>query len=347
MAKIKQRKEGLEYSLPEERIALHPAKPRDSSRLMVVKMPDFEIEDRVFTDIPCFIEKGTAVAVNNSKVIKARIKGKKETGGRAEFLILEKQSDSWVALGRPYSRLRKNSEITVFSSEGGKTKLVIEEKLGRGKFLLRCPEDITDFGYMPLPPYITKKRKIKKEDFYSYQPIFASEKGSVAASTATLHFTENVSSKIVNKGGVIVPITLHIGPGTFRPTGEAPEPERYMVTSQSADILNKSRKICVCGTTVMRTLETVYKNGRFSSSSGITDLYIKPGYEFKTPTMFLTNFHLPGSSLLKMVAGYIEQFFPGQGARRLKYLYNRAIENEYRFLSYGDAMLLIDQRKKK
>ncbi|MFC2061911.1 S-adenosylmethionine:tRNA ribosyltransferase-isomerase, partial [Elusimicrobiota bacterium] len=275
-----------------------------------------------------------------SRVITARIMGKKKTGGTVEFLLTEKTPDGWKALGRP-ARLRENMEIEIFSKKEESCMVKICRKYDDGRFIVQCPENILDYGYIPLPPYINSRREVVGSDYHTYQTVFSEHAGSVASPTSCLHFTQNLISEIEGKGIEFAPVTLHIGPGTFRPGNKPPEEEKYSISSRSAQILNKAERVCVCGTTVMRTLETVYNGSGFKSRSGITDLFIEPGYQFKSSSMFLTNFHLPGTSLLLMVAAYIEQFCPGKGREKVIELYSMALENDFKFLSYGDAMLLI------
>ncbi len=334
----------IEYNLPEEKIALFPARPSDSSSLMVVHLENFKVEHRVFNEITDYFVPGDVLAVNNSRVIPGRLKGRRITGGRVEFLLLEKKAGKenlWRALGRPASRLKEGEEISVKSPKNEECFVKIRKKKRKGGFLLETPGDILKYGRVPLPPYIASKRANVDSDKREYQSNFSEVAGSAAASTSTLHFTPGLIEEIKKKGAGFAPVTLHIGPGTFRPQSR-PGAEKFSIQKESVEKLKKARRVCACGTTVMRTLETVFKEkGGFEELSGKTDLYITPGFDFKSSEMFLTNFHLPGTSLLEMVAAYIEKDYPGEGSERLLHLYSEAIEKDYRFLSYGDAMLLI------
>ncbi len=334
----------IKYNLPEEQIALYPANPPDSCKLMVVSLPSFKIEHRVFKDIVRYMKDGDVIAVNNSRVIPARLKGRKETGGKVEFLLLQKTENGWKALGKPAVRLKEGMKIDIFSGSGKKCIAKIYKKYSNGNFIINTPDNILDYGYMPLPPYIMSKREVQTSDSEDYQTNFALHDGSIAAPTSALHFTEKIVEKLKEKGVLFAPVTLHVGTGTFRANYDCPESEKYNITEKSAEILNRAKRICVCGTTAMRTVETVFNGREFVPLSGETDLFIKPGYKFSKIGMFLTNFHLKETPLLLMVAAYLERFFPGRGAEKVVKLYSYAIEKKYRFLSYGDAMLLIDKR---
>jgi len=312
----------LQYDLPPEKIALFPSRPRDACRLMAVNLNTFEIQHKIFNQISDFFDEGDVIAVNDSRVINARIKGEKETGGKVEFLLIEKTTEGWKSFGKPAARLREGMKIKI-KSEGKTDFIVIKKKFPEGEFIIEAPEDILSYGEVPLPPYIASKRAVVQNDEKDYQTIFAQKGNSVAAPTSVLHFTDKLTEKIREKGVRFAGVTLNIGPGTFKPATSAPDSERYEVSSDSANLLNGAKRICICGTTVMRVLETVSDGKKISPSRGRTDLFIYPGYKFKTKGAFLTNFHLPGTSLLLMVAAFIEQYYPG-----------------YRFLSYGDAMLL-------
>ncbi|MFC2048896.1 tRNA preQ1(34) S-adenosylmethionine ribosyltransferase-isomerase QueA [Elusimicrobiota bacterium] len=332
----------INYDLPEERIALYPAEPRDSCRLLVVGLPSLNIIDTSFSDIGRFLRKGDIIVVNNSRVINARIKGIKSTGGVVEFLLLEKNEGIWKALGRPATRLKKGMNITIHHSEAGITHVRIVDKNKGGVFLIEAPEDILKYGTIPLPPYIVKRRPVDKRDEEQYQTVFSKTEGAVASPTSVLHFTDKLVSELKAKGISIASVTLHVGPGTFKPLNKKPDEERYYIDKDEAARINASRKICVCGTTAMRALETVYLKGNINPGKGKTGLIITPGYVFQVPDMFITNFHLPGTSLLSMVAAYLEQYFPGGGVDKLLFLYHHAIRNRYRFYSYGDAMILLN-----
>jgi S-adenosylmethionine:tRNA ribosyltransferase-isomerase len=337
--KYQNEKDLINYYLPEDRIALHPVSPRDSCRLMVVDLPSLDIEDKRFNDIADYLEKGDAVCVNDSRVIHARLKGKKHTGANVEFLLLEKEDIGWKALGKPSARLKQGTQIQISSPNTGTCTVGISNKFDGGYFMLDTPDDILKYGHVPLPPYIGARRKTAAEDFENYQTIFAAHPGSAASPTAGLHFTKELALRLEKKGVRFAPVTLHVGAGTFRPVGERPGCERFLISGGSAEIINSAKRILVCGTTVMRALESSHRNGKLYSCSGRTDLFIEPPYRFRTKGMFLTNFHLPGTPLLSMVAAYVEQFLPDRGEQALLELYRHAIDKKYRFLSYGDAML--------
>ncbi len=331
----------LSYNLPRKRIALYPAKPRHASRLMVIDLASLRIIHRKFNDIPEYMESSDKFAVNNSRVIKARLKGKKSTGGKTEFLLLGKKGGLWKAYGKPASRLREGMKITVYSDRGESTRVEIKSKDKGGLFFLRAPEEILDYGYIPLPPYIVSRRELKKSDYTDYQTNFARTDGSVASSTSALHFSRPLIKNLKDEGIEFIPVTLHIGPGTFKPNYDIPDPEEFSVSPAAAEALNSPERICVCGTTVMRTLETVYSGGKYHPGRGMADIFITPGHKFSPVSKFLTNFHLPETPLLLMVAAFIEQYYPGRGRELILKFYREALDNNYRFLSYGDAMLLI------
>ncbi|MFH1414851.1 MAG: S-adenosylmethionine:tRNA ribosyltransferase-isomerase [Elusimicrobiota bacterium] len=335
----------IEYDLPPEKIALYPADPRDLCRLMVIHMPDMIIEDRHFTDITDYFNAGDVIAVNNSRVIPARLHGRKQTGGNVEFLLLEQDDAGWKAMGRPAARMKKDTVIEVVSPSGKKTSVKIKKKCTGGIFFLETPGNILDYGYMPLPPYIVSRRKVSNGDKKDYQTNFAECDGSVASPTSALHFTDRTIRALAEKGVVIAPVTLHVGPGTFKAHYDKPDPEKYSLSIESAERLNESDRICVCGTTVMRTLESVYDGVKYNHGSGETGLFITPGHTFSRIKMFLTNFHLHTTPLIQLVAAFIEKFYPGCGPEKTVELYRYAIENNYRFLSYGDAMLIIDDNE--
>ncbi|MEA3506524.1 MAG: S-adenosylmethionine:tRNA ribosyltransferase-isomerase [Elusimicrobiota bacterium] len=338
---MKKETPSFSYNLPRENIALYPASPRHLSRLMVVDLSSFKISHRKFKDITDYLESPDKIVINNSRVICARLKGRKSTGGKAEFLLLEKKDNLWKAYGKPVSRLREGMKIKIKSPRGDCEAVKIINKLDGGIFFLQAPEDILKYGYIPLPPYIVSRRDLRTGDYADYQTNFAQVDGSVASSTASLHFSKELTGKLKEKGVSFVPVTLHIGPGTFKPDYDIPDPEKYEFSPDSAGKLNGPGRICACGTTVIRTLETVYSGGKYKSSRGETNIFITPGRKFSPISLFLTNFHLPGTPLLLMVAAFIEQYYPGRGRELTLNLYREALDKNYRFLSYGDAMLLI------
>ena len=333
------------YVLPEDRIALYPANPRDSCRLMVVKLPSMTVEDVVFSQIGHYFLRGDVITVNNSRVMHARIRGFKDTGARVEFLLLEeKEKGVWRALGKPASRLRKGMKISIVSASGKQCTLHIEDKYARGIFTVSAPADILEYGVVPLPPYIASRRRECDNDIDDYQTNFALKDGSVASPTSALHFTRELVESIKSKGVQFAEVTLHVGPGTFRTTYDRPESEKYSISGTAADCLNNASRICVCGTTVMRTLETGYHSGKYIPGSGSSDIYIKPGHAFSPVNMFITNFHMSGTPLIKLVAAYLDGFYKNEGMDKILKLYKRALDKGYMFLSYGDAMMFIDER---
>ncbi|MGM0568357.1 MAG: S-adenosylmethionine:tRNA ribosyltransferase-isomerase [Elusimicrobiota bacterium] len=332
------------FNIPAGKIALKPASPRHTSKLMLIKLPSLETEHLIFRDIYDILEKGCAVAVNDSKVINARLKGKKSTGGRAEFLLLSFKDGLWEALGKPASRIKEKSVIQINSPRGKNTEVRIEKKKEGGRFLLSAPENILDFGHVPLPPYIVSKRPGVPEDEEDYRSVFSEYPGSVASATASLHFSRELKNSLIQKGVSFVPLTLHVGPGTFMGEYREPSREEYKLSPDSADKIENASRLLVCGTTSMRVLESCFHKGKLRPSEGSTGLYIKPGYKFKKRDMFLTNFHLPQTPLIDLVSAYIDEKLPGEGRKVLKHIYCRAAEKDYRFLSYGDAMLFTNEK---
>ncbi|MBO8159938.1 tRNA preQ1(34) S-adenosylmethionine ribosyltransferase-isomerase QueA [Thermosyntropha sp.] len=336
-----------EYYLPEELIAKFPVEPRDSSRLLVLDRKTGAKEDRIFRDVIGYLEKGDTLVVNRTKVIPARLYGYKESGAKVEILLLRKVQDVWEALVRPAKRL-KPGHVVFFGQDISVKAEILSEIDIRGGRLIRfhnCPDEeefIDRMGEMPLPPYIG--RPAETSDKNRYQTVYARDLGSAAAPTAGLHFTEELLDKIKAKGVNIATVVLHVGIGTFRPVTSEDirehkmHKEWYQVDRETADLLNKTRKagksIIAVGTTVVRTLETVYDdNSGFKAQSGETEKFIYPGYEFKAIDKLITNFHLPGSSLIMLVAA-----FAGHG--NTMSAYNYAVAQGYRFFSYGDAMFI-------
>ncbi|MGM0471595.1 MAG: tRNA preQ1(34) S-adenosylmethionine ribosyltransferase-isomerase QueA [Bacillota bacterium] len=336
----------FDYHLPDELIAQQPADPRDESQLMVLDRNTGEIKERIFKEIVELIEPGDTIVLNNTEVIPARLYGyKEETGGQVEFLLLtEVAQDRWEVLVRPGRKVKLGTRV-VFGDHN-----LIGEVKDRTDFGGRVVEfeysgnfaEILDqLGEMPLPPYITKDLEKKEQ----YQTVYAKKRGAAAAPTAGLHFTDQVLSELEAKGVNLVDITLHVGLGTFRPVraDEVEEhdmhAEYYEVSSESAEIINqtkeKGNRVIAVGTTVTRTLETVATNeGEVKADKGWTDIFIYPGYEFKAIDGLLTNFHLPESTLIMLVSAFADQ-------DKVMNAYQHAIEEEYRFYSFGDAMLVI------
>lgn len=338
----------FDYNLPEELIAQTPLKDRASSRLLVLKNGAYE--DHTFSDIIDFLNPGDALVLNETKVLPARIIGtKKDTGGVAELLLLKDLGDDiWECLARPQKRLKPGTEI-IFGLNGSencplkaKVTEILDEGLTRVKFIYEgiFLEILERLGTMPLPPYIHEQL----QDQSRYQTVYAKNLGSAAAPTAGLHFTPELLEKIEQKGIKIIRITLHVGLGTFRPVqvddvkNHQMHTEAYEVSKKAADDLNHVRKtggrIIAVGTTTVRTLETVMeKYGRFEGCIGETSIFIYPGFEFKAIDAMITNFHLPKSTLLMLVSAFAGKDF-------IMKAYAHAIEEKYRFFSFGDAMFI-------
>ncbi|MEG0770623.1 MAG: tRNA preQ1(34) S-adenosylmethionine ribosyltransferase-isomerase QueA [Clostridia bacterium] len=331
------------FELPEKLIAQSPLDKRDTSRLLVLNKETGEITDKHFFDILDYLDKGDCLVLNDTKVIPARLYGtKKETGAKVEVVLLEAQSEKiWKALVRPGKKLRDNAEIyfsdklsakIITTIEGG-TRLI--EFYFEGNFY----EILDEIGNMPLPPYITKKL----DDNNKYQTVYAKYEGSAAAPTAGLHFTKELLDKVAQKGVKVTYITLHVGLGTFRPVktdnilDHKMHSEKYFITEESAKIINDTKaaggKIISVGTTSTRTLEANTEDGILKSGSGSTEIFIYPPYKFKMVDRLITNFHLPESTLIMLVSALSTREY-------ILNAYNYAVQNEYRFFSFGDAMLI-------
>lgn len=324
------------YELPEGLIAQHPLTERNRARLLVLSRVTGMIEHRRFDQIVRYFKPGDLLIINNTKVFRARLFGKKETGGRVEVLLLQKEEKTvqWRALIAPARRLKSGMKI-LFDRDVYATLL---QKTGsRCTIAFNVPADtvIETYGTVPLPHYI--KRSADASDRDLYQTVFASKRGSVAAPTAGLHFTREVLGDIRRRGAMIAEITLHIGPGTFKPIrterieDHSMDPEYYEIPSTVAAALQGAERITAVGTSVCRALETYAGNGELS---GNAHLFIYPGYAFKIVKRLITNFHLPRSTPLLLTSAFA-------GREALMKAYRAAIEREYRFLSYGDAMYIL------
>lgn len=342
--------EEFNYNLPEELIAQKPSILRDHSRMMVVDRNSGKIDHKFFYDLPEFLRKGDVLVINNSRVIPARLTGEKATGGFVEMLLLSKNgrgpdSQIWEVLLRPAKRVSVGTQI--FFGEEGKAEVI--ERISEKKWYLKF-ETETEFdsflerhGRAPLPPYIKRKKDEKRslEDIERYQTIYASVPGSVAAPTAGLHFSATVLKTLKEKGINIVPVTLHVGYGTFLPIDtqfvedHLMEKEFFEINAQTSEIINRAKRVIAVGTTATRVLESVADDtGIINQSSGYTELFIYPGYCFKKVDVLLTNFHLPKSSLFLLVCAFA-------GKELMREAYKKAIEEKYRFYSYGDCMLIL------
>ncbi|HDZ77652.1 MAG TPA: tRNA preQ1(34) S-adenosylmethionine ribosyltransferase-isomerase QueA [Candidatus Omnitrophica bacterium] len=332
----------FDYNLPKELIAQHPAKERGASRLLVLDRKKKTISHRKFSDIADYLLPNDLVILNNTKVLPARIFGIREkTGGKLEFLLVKKEENNvFSVMIRPSKKFVENETILFKNSNGGfKGRMVDRNKIA---FDLENIDDVYKIGTMPLPPYIKRESDIL--DFQRYQTVFAEESGSIAAPTAGLHFTKRVLADIIGKGVDINYVTLHVGIGTFKPVKTEDVNQHIMhkeYFSVEADVLarvvvakeNKNRVFAV-GTTTCRSLEALASQKIQSSFSGWTDLFILPGYKFKAVDSLLTNFHLPKTTLFMLVSAFA-------GDELIKQAYKEAIDQKYRFYSYGDAMLIL------
>ncbi|WCG06844.1 tRNA preQ1(34) S-adenosylmethionine ribosyltransferase-isomerase QueA [Enterococcus gallinarum] len=338
--------EDFDFELPEELIAQTPLSDRSSSRLLVVDRESGAMEDKRFYDIIDELAPGDALVMNDTRVLPARIYGEKiETGAHLEILLLNNiEGDSWETLIKPAKRAKVGTKITFGD---GRLEAVVEKELEHGGRIIRFSYDgifleiLESLGEMPLPPYI----KERLEDPDRYQTVYAKENGSAAAPTAGLHFTPELLKKIADKGVKLVYLTLHVGLGTFRPVSvdniadHEMHSEFYRLTEEAAAQLNDVRanggKIVAVGTTSIRTLETIGTkfDGDIKADSGWTSIFITPGYQFKVVQAFSTNFHLPKSTLVMLVSAFA-------GRDLTLEAYQHAIDEHYRFFSFGDAMFL-------
>ncbi len=339
------KKSDFYFDLPEELIAQTPLKDRTSSKLMVINKETGSIDHKVFKDILDYFEAGDCLVVNNTRVLPARIYGYKETGAKVEFLLLKRVSDNrWETLVKPGRKAKMDAEF-IFGDGLMKGKVVgmadegarVVEFEYQGVF-----EEVLDqIGQMPLPPYITETLT----DQERYQTVYSKERGSAAAPTAGLHFTDELLAALKNKGVHVCTVMLHVGLGTFRPVKEDEildhkmHSEYYEVTEESAKIINETKsaggRVFAVGTTSTRTLESVTgADGIVKAQKGWTEIFIYPGYEFKVIDGLITNFHLPESTLIMLVSALSSK-------DSILNAYKVAVEEEYRFFSFGDAMLLI------
>jgi len=353
----------FDFELPQDAIALRPAEPRDSAKLLVVR-PDAasEFGDRTMRDLPSLLRKGDLLVVNDTKVIPARLFGTRERNGVSveieATLIKRLGPERWQALAKPAKRLQEGDRIR-FGHESrvcllGALDATVEEKGEGGEIVLRfdfhgaiLDEAIGALGHIPLPPYIASKREDDERDRSDYQTLFAAHEGSVAAPTAGLHFTGNLSSSLHAAGIGIERITLHVGAGTFLPVkaddvaSHKMHPEYGQISQQTADAINRTRaaggRVIAVGTTALRLLESAADdNGTIKPFAGETDIFIAPGYRFRAIDAMLTNFHLPRSTLFMLVSAF-------SGLDRMKRAYAHAVASGYRFYSYGDGSLLFPE----
>jgi S-adenosylmethionine:tRNA ribosyltransferase-isomerase len=345
------RLEDLDYDLPEHLIAQHPTPERDGSRLLVLRRGGQILGHHLFRDLPGFLQPGDLLVLNDTRVLPARLIGHRErTGGKWEGLFLRENPDgSWEMLcqtgGRPSAR-----EVIVAAAASGSDccRLLLEEKLADGMWRLKpltagsSQEILARFGHVPLPPYIRKGRA-EDGDRERYQTVFADRAGAVAAPTAGLHFTPQLLDDLARRGVGHTFVTLHVGPGTFQPV-QAENPAVHRVQAEWAELAAEAAvavatckarggRIVAVGTTCVRTLETAVRQGTNGAWRGYTDLTICPPFEFQTVDALVTNFHLPRSSLLMLVAAFT-------GLESMRSAYAEAVARGYRFYSYGDAMLI-------
>jgi S-adenosylmethionine:tRNA ribosyltransferase-isomerase len=322
----------LDYKLPEALIAQSPAEPRDSSRLMVVDVKSKEITHHRFYDLPRFLRSGDALVLNETKVLPARLYARRPGGGEVELLFLRDLGGPWEVLARPSKRLKPGLVLAV-----GADELEVVKSLGEGHWVVQGSDVrgmLERSGRMPLPPYIRPTERAEE----SYQTVYARNPGSAAAPTAGFHFTERVLREAQRAGAELARVTLHVGTGTFAPVRtETLEEHRmhaeyYSVPEVAARAVQGAKRVVAAGTTVARTLESWAANGE---REGESSLFVYPGYEWHAVDALLTNFHLPRSTLLAMVMSF-------GGKELVREAYRVAVEEGYRFYSFGDAMLLLN-----
>ena len=334
------------FHLPEELIAQTPLEKRDASKLLIVNRKTGEFQDRHFHSIIDMLEAGDALVMNDTRVLPARLYGQKEeTGGHVELLLLKNTSgDEWEVLAKPAKRLKVGTRV---SFGDGRLSAVVTEELTHGGRIVRFEyqgiflEVLESLGEMPLPPYIHEKL----DDRERYQTVYAKESGSAAAPTAGLHFTKELLAEIQAKGVHLVYLTLHVGLGTFRPVSvdnldeHEMHSEFYQLSEEAAATLRSVKenggRVIAVGTTSIRTLETIGSkfDGQIQADSGWTNIFIKPGYDWKVVDAFSTNFHLPKSTLVMLVSAFA-------GRELVLDAYQHAIKEQYRFFSFGDAMFI-------
>lgn len=338
--------EDFDYHLPEALIAQTPLKDRDQSRLLVLGKNSGDIDHRNFKDVLDYFNQGDTLVLNDTRVMPARLFGiKEETGAKVEMLMLTQlEGNDWEVLLKPAKRIQIGDKLNF-----GEGKIIAEciETLNQGGRIMCLhfegilQERLDELGEMPLPPYI----KERLDDPERYQTVYAKEIGSAAAPTAGLHFTDELLSQIKQKGVNVAFITLHVGLGTFRPVSvdniddHEMHSEYYQMTQETADLLNATKenggRIISVGTTSTRTLETIRQNNsQFEAESGWTDIFIYPGFDFKGVDGLITNFHLPKSTLVMLVSAFSSR-------ENILNAYNQAVAEQYRFFSFGDAMLII------
>ena len=345
----------FDYELPNDLIAQRPPQRRGESKLIVLTRPGGELRETLFTNLPRYLQEGDLLVVNETRVIPARILGRRPSGGAVEVLLVRRLADRlWIAMLRPSNRMRPGETVLV---GGAGHAIVVEDHLGPGEWKIALPPAISEpaflesFGHVPLPPYI--KRPDAPDDRERYQTVFARREGSVAAPTAGLHFTEEVLFDVKRRGVTVLPVTLHVGPGSFRPLANETveenrlEPEHVILRKDHWDEVRQARRagrrIVAVGTTTARVLESLARGPLAEQEErtidgeryleGATDLFIYPGFEFRVVDALLTNLHLPRSSLLLLAAAFA-------GRETTLRAYRWAITRKFRFYSYGDAMFI-------
>jgi S-adenosylmethionine:tRNA ribosyltransferase-isomerase len=341
--KIQYKKSDFYYDLPEERIAQTPAEPRDSSRLLVYDRESKQIEDKIFRDIADYLHEGDVLVVNNTKVIPARMYALTQHGGVVEVLLLKRYDlNTWEVLMRPGKKGKIGAKMTV----GDELSFTVKDITETGERIIEFAyegafEDVlSKVGTMPLPPYIKEKLKNQAR----YNTVYSKVDGSAAAPTAGLHFTDELLAKLKGKGVQMAEVLLHVGLGTFRPVSEEiitdhkMHSEYYEIKSEAAEIINaakrEGRRVIAVGTTSVRTLESVAdENGLVRACSGNTEIFLYPPYKMKCVDALITNFHLPESTLIMLVACLT-------GREEILSVYKYGVENKYRFFSFGDSMFI-------
>ena len=341
-----------DYDLPEELIAQHPSPERAGSRLMVVHRSTGEITTHRFSELPDFLEAGDCVVLNDTKVIPARLRARKilgepdaGTGAQVEVVLLRERDDgAWDALVKRGRRVKRGTKLAF----GDRWHATVEDILPSGARVLRFEDEsawkvVEELGEVPLPPYI-KRDKADEIDRERYQTVYAAVPGAVAAPTAGLHFTREMLDALAERGVSVARVTLHVSYATFRPImtedirEHAVDREYFSMTGAAAETIQEAKgsggRTVAVGTTTCRVLETCARGGKLEPAEGWTDLYIRPGFEFRAVDVLLTNFHLPRSSLLVLVCAFA-------GRDLIFEAYNKAISEKFRFYSYGDAMLIM------
>lgn len=332
------------YDLPEERIAQTPVEPRDHSRLMVLDRRTGGMEHKHFYDVIDYLNAGDALVINETRVIPARLIGERPSGGACEILLLKQLAPKrWEAIVRPGKKLRAGAQV-IFGG-GRMTATIAEVKDDGGRVVDFACEGtmeaaLDELGEMPLPPYIHEKLENRER----YQTVYARQEGSAAAPTAGLHFTPELMERIRQKGVDVVPVLLHVGLGTFRPVKvenieeHEMHSEYFEVSGDAARRINAARarggRVVAVGTTSVRTLESAAENGKLVAKKGDTQIFIRPGYRYQMVDALITNFHLPGSTLMMLVSALYDR-------EKILDAYRVAVQENYRFFSFGDAMLIL------